>query len=118
MSLTTKQQAVLSELRNIARESSFRMKGKSDNLYLADLESLRRGDIACVFGMGGLTFQVGHRLTMKPGSVLSIFKALERKGLIIRETRAPEYQRALYWWPVGLAAELYAEHIKQQEQQP
>lgn len=42
-------------------------------------------------------------------SVLSIFKALRRKGLVIRELSYPDYQRARYWWPVGLAAELAAE---------
>ncbi|WP_227778695.1 hypothetical protein [Pseudomonas veronii] len=41
--------------------------------------------------------------------MLSIFKALHRKGLVIREESYPNYQRARYWWPIGLAAELAAE---------
>lgn len=107
--LTINQQQVLDELRKIGRENAFKWRDREQHLHNEDLSCLKRGDQACTFGMGGLTYQVGSRLGMKPGAVLSIFKALERKGLAIRETRNPEYQRPLYWWPVGLAAELQAE---------
>lgn len=109
MSLTSKQQAVLAELRNIGRENAYRYQGIAPHLHHSDCEKLARGDQACVFGMGGLTYQVGHRLGVSAPSVLSIFKALRRKGLVIREESYPDYQRARYWWPVGLAAELHAE---------
>ncbi|MNF05206.1 hypothetical protein D3C80_2048840 [compost metagenome] len=41
--------------------------------------------------------------------MLSVFKALQRKGLVLPEESYPEYQRPRYWWPVGLAAELAGE---------
>ncbi|HFZ2546478.1 TPA: hypothetical protein ACIJ26_005400 [Pseudomonas aeruginosa] len=109
MKLTSNQQRVLDELRRVGRDNAFRYRGREAYLHKQDLERLGRGDQACAFGMGGLTYQVGHAVGMKPGAVLSIFKALEGKGLVLRETRNPEYQRPLYWWPAGLAAELLAE---------
>lgn len=109
MKLTENQQRVLDELKRIGRENAFKWRGREPHLHHNDLEQLKRGDQASAFGMGGLTYQVGHSVGMKPGAVLSIFKALERKGLALRENRNPEYQRPLYWWPVGLAAELLAE---------
>ena len=78
-------------------------------MHQEDLRKIAIGDKACVFGMGGLSYQVAHRLGTSAPSVLSIFKALRRKGLVIREESYPNYQRARYWWPVGLAAELAAE---------
>jgi predicted ArsR family transcriptional regulator len=59
--------------------------------------------------MGGLTFQVGHRLGWTASAVLSHFKALEKRGLVIRESTNPDYKRPLYWWPVGLADSLCKE---------
>lgn len=107
--LTINQQRVLGELRKIGRENLFRYKEKSPYLFGQDCKNLAAGDQRCVFGMGGLTFQAGKRLGLSASAVLSIFKALERKGLVLRETRNPTYKRPLYWWPVGLAAELAAE---------
>jgi DNA-binding MarR family transcriptional regulator len=109
MELTENQHRVLNELRKVGRENALRWKDKEPHLHSSDLESLSRGDQACTFGMGGLTWQIGNRVGMKAGSVLATFKALERKGLVLRETKNPQYQRPLYWWPVGLAAELLAE---------
>lgn len=107
--LTEKQQLVLDELRKIGRENAYRYLDKQAYLHQEDLRKIALGDAACVFGMGGLSFQVARRLGVSAPSVLSIFKALRRKGLVIREESYPEYQRARYWWPVGLAAELAAE---------
>jgi DNA-binding MarR family transcriptional regulator len=108
MKLTENQQRVLTQLRDIGRRNVLKYRGDA-HLHNQDLEKLRKGDDVSAFGLGGLTFQVGSQLGMTPGSVLSTFKALERKGLVLRETRNPEYQRPLYWWPMGLAAELHAE---------
>ena len=109
MKLTEKQQLVLDELRKIGRKNAQLHRDSQPYLHQKDCEKLALGDQACVFGMGGLTFQVGHRLGVSAPSVLGIFKALRRKGLVIREESYPDYQRARYWWPVGLAAELHAE---------
>ncbi|VVO40174.1 hypothetical protein PS712_05775 [Pseudomonas fluorescens] len=109
MKLTTKQQSVLDELRKIGRDNAYRYLGVTPHLHKSDCGKLARGDQACVFGLGGLTYQVGHRLGIAASSVLSIFKALQRKGLVIREEAYPDYQRPRYWWPVGLAAELASE---------
>lgn len=109
MKLTEKQQSVLDELRKIGRENVYRYRDAEPYLYQKDCEKLAKGDRACVFGLGGLTCQVGHRLGIAAPSVLSIFKALQRKGLVLREETYPDYQRARYWWPVGLAAELASE---------
>ena len=109
MKLTNNQQRVLDELRRIGRENAFRYRGREAYLHKLDIGRLARGDEVCAFGMGGRTYQVGRAVGMKPGAVLSIFKALEGKGLVLRENRNPEYQRPLYWWPVGLAEELHAE---------
>ncbi|PRW84217.1 MULTISPECIES: hypothetical protein [Pseudomonas] len=107
--LTEKQQLVLDELRKIGRENAYRYLDKQAYLHQEDLRKIALGDAACVFSMGGLSYQVAHRLVTSAPSVLSIFKALRRKGLVIREESYPDYQRARYWWPVGLAAELHAE---------
>ncbi|WP_454838263.1 hypothetical protein [Pseudomonas mohnii] len=109
MKLTEKQQSVLDELRKIGRGNAYLYRDTQPYLHQKDCEKLAKGDQACVFGMGGLTYQVGHRLGVAAPSVLSIFKALHRKGLVIREEAYPDYQRARYWWPVGLAAELAGE---------
>ena len=109
MKLTEKQQSVLDELRKIGRKNAFLYRDSTPHLHQSDCAKLVRGDQACVFGMGGLSYQVAYRLQAKAGAVLSIFKALERKGLVIRESGYPEYQRPRYWWPVGLAAELATE---------
>lgn len=109
MKLTERQQAVLNMLKAVSRENAFRYKDKTPYLYELDVKKLAAGDDKCAFGLGGLTYQVGGRLGMTAGAVLAIFKNLERKGLVLRESTHPEYQRPLYWWPVGLAAELTAE---------
>jgi|GEM_PF-2280841 DNA-binding MarR family transcriptional regulator len=109
MKLTEKQQLVLDELRKIGRKNANLYRDSQPYLHQKDCEKLALGDQACVFGMGGLSYQVGHRLGVSASSVLSIFKALHRKGLVIREESYPDYQRARYWWPIGLAAELVAE---------
>lgn len=111
MKLTERQQLVLGELRKIGRENAYRYQDSQPYLHDQDCKRLSKGDQACTFGLGGLTWQVGGRLTMSAGGVLSIFKALELKGVVVRETRNPSYQRALYWWPVGLAKELASELI-------
>lgn len=118
MKLTDKQQSVLDELRKIGRKNAYLYRDTQPYLHQKDCEKLALGDQACVFGMGGLTFQVGHRLGVSAPSVLSIFKALRRKGLVIREESYPEYQRARYWWPVGLAAELAGELLPAGEVKP
>ena len=118
MKLTEKQQLVLDELRNIGRDNAHPYRDSKPYLHQKDCEKLALGDQACVFGMGGLTFQVGHRLGVSAPSVLSIFKALTRKGLVIREDTRPDYQRARYWWPVGLAAELAGELMTDSEETP
>jgi hypothetical protein len=118
MNLTEKQQSVLEELRKIGRENAYRYLETQPYLHQTDREKLAKGDQACVFGMGGLTYQVGHRLGIAASSVLSIFKALRRKGLVIREEAYPDYHRPRYWWPVGLAAELAAELLPSNEVTP
>lgn len=109
MNLTAKQSAVLEELHKIGRHNAFLYRLKEGCLWDEDRARLEKGDEFCAFGMGGLTFQVAERLCMSTTQVLPIFKALERKGLVLRETRNPSYQRPLYWWPVGLAKELHDE---------
>lgn len=109
MSLTKNQKAVLDELRKVCRKNACLYRETQPHLHQRDLEKLGIGDQACVFSMGGLSYQVGPRLDMTASSVLSIFKALQRKGLIIREESYPDYQRPRYWWPLGLASELAAE---------
>ncbi|MBD9443052.1 hypothetical protein [Pseudomonas sp. PDM04] len=118
MKLTDKQQSVFGELRKIGRENAYHYRGVTPHLHQDDCARLAKGDQACVFGMGGLTYQVGHRLGVAAPSVLSIFKALRQKGLVIREESYPDYQRARYWWPVGLAAELSAELLPASEVTP
>ena len=118
MKLTAKQQAVLEELRKIGRKNAYLYRDTQPYLHEKDCEKLAKGDQACVFGMGGLSYQVGHRLGVNAPSVLSIFKALRRKGLVIREEAYPDYQRPRYWWPVGLAAELASELIPTGEVTP
>lgn len=118
MNLTKKQQSVLDELRKIGRDNAYRYLGVTPHLHRDDCNKLAKGDQACVFGLGGLTYQVGHRLGVSAPSVLSVFKALRRKGLVIREESYPDYQRARYWWPVGLAAELASELLPAGEVTP
>jgi hypothetical protein len=108
MKLTERQQDVLETLRDIGRDNAIRYRSKTPHLYQQDCQRLLKGDEACTWGLGGLTFQVGARLGLSPQAVLSTFKALESRGLVIRETRSPTYQRPLYWWPVGLAKDLAA----------
>ena len=109
MSLTEKQQRILDTLREVSRANVLRYRGITPHLYEQDCKKLARGDQVCAFGLGGLSYQVGGRLNLSAASVLSTFKALERKGLVLRESSYPEYQRPRYWWPVGLAAELASE---------
>ena len=109
MKLTAKQQIVLDELRKIGRDNLYRYRGVTPCLHSNDCARVTAGDQACPFGLGGLTYQIGHRLDIGAGSVLSTLNALQRKGLVIRDESYPHYQRARYWWPVGLAAELAAE---------
>lgn len=109
MKLTEKQQSVLNTLREVSRENVFRYKDKTPYLYECDLKKLAAGDDKCAFGLGGLTFQVGHRLGLEAGVVLSVFRSLERKGLVLREASFPEYHRPRYWWPVGFSAQLLSE---------
>ena len=118
MALTEKQQRVLDELRKIGRENAFRYLETQPYLHKTDCEKITRGDQACAFGLGGLTYQAGHRLGIPASSVLSTFKALQRKGLVLREESYPERQRARYWWPVGLAAELAGELLPAGEVTP
>ncbi|MFG0552127.1 hypothetical protein [Pseudomonas sp. yb_9] len=119
MKLSENQQRVLNELRRVGRQNAFKWREREAHLHKQDLARLMRGDQASAFGMGGLSYQIGGALGMKAGAVLSTFKALEQKGLVVRETEHPEYQRALYWWPVGLAAELLEElSPKASEEQP
>lgn len=106
--LTERQGSVIEALEAICRRNVLRYKESCNHLYQDDLRKLAAGDAACVFGGGGLTFQVGHALGIKASSVLSVFKSLERKGLVIRE-KPRGYLCALYWWPVGLAASMKAE---------
>lgn len=109
MSLTVRQQQVLQELRKIGRDSLFRYKESSPYLFEQDCKKVQKGDAYCAFGLGGLTYQVAARLELPVGAVLSVFKALERKALVLREMSHPEHHRPRYWWPVGLAAELASE---------
>ncbi|MFT2185631.1 hypothetical protein [Pseudomonas kurunegalensis] len=118
MKLTDNQQRVLDALREISRANAVRYREKTPYLYEQDCKKLAAGDQACAFGMGGLSYQVGDRLKLPAGSVLSIFKALERKGLVLRESSYPEYQRPRYWWPVGLAAEMAAQLLPAEQVQP
>lgn len=79
MKLTEKQQSVLDELRKISRKNLYRYRGVIPHLHQGDCEKLAGGDQACVFGLGGLTYQVGYRLGIDAKSVLSTFKALQKK---------------------------------------
>jgi hypothetical protein len=106
---TEKQQSILDELRKISRGNVYSYQRLMPSLHQEHYKQLAKGDQACAFGLGGLTFQVGKRQGISTQSVLSAFKVLERKGLVLRETLHPDYQRPLYWWPVGLAAELTRE---------
>lgn len=106
LKLTKMQQSVLDELRKIGRENLFKYRESSEYLFKTDCERVMKGDEYCVFGLGALTYQISGRLGFSPGSVLGIFWALHRKGLVIREESHPKYHRPRYWWPAGLAAEL------------
>lgn len=107
--LTETQARVLDQLRGLCCRNVVRYRySRHYHLHLDDVARLERGDQAAVFGLGGLTFQVGHQLGMAPAKVLRTFKALKAKVLVISEEKGC-YQRALYWWPVGLAAEIEAQ---------
>ena len=110
MKLTERQEAVLSEMRKIARNNFYSYKETSPYLFEQHRKQVIAGDTSCVFGLGALTFQVGHRLELPAPAVLAVFKALEKKGFVIRETRNMSYKRPLYWWPVGFASQLAAEN--------
>ncbi|WEJ23620.1 hypothetical protein N0B28_10195 [Pseudomonas sp. SD17-1] len=112
MKLTSNQQRVLDALREVSRANVLRYREKTPYLYEQDCKKLAAGDQACAFWLGGLTYQVGARLDLAAASVLSIFKALERKGLVLREASYPDHQRPRYWWPVGLAAEMAAQLLQ------
>ena len=118
MKLTSNQQRVLDALREVSRANVVQYRGKTPYLYEQDLKKLAAGDQACAFGLGGLSYQVGTRLGLPAASVLRTFKTLERKGLALRESSYPEYQRPRYWWPVGLAAEMAAELIPAIQEAP
>lgn len=118
MKLTGKQQRVLDALREVSRTNVLRYRDKTPYLYEQDCKNLARGDQACTFGLGGLSWQVGARLDLSAAAVLSTFKALERKGLVLRETNFPEHHRPRYWWPVGFAAEMSAELLPSAGLQP
>ena len=109
MKLSERQSAVLEELKKVARQNAVRYRGKTEHLFLEDCKKLAQGDEYCTFGMGGLTWQVGDRLGLGAHQVLPVFKALERKGLVRRESTFRDYQRPLYWWPVGMADTLVHE---------
>lgn len=109
MKLTDNQQRVLDALREVSRANVVRYREKTPYLYEKDCKKLAAGDQACAFGLGGLSYQVGSRLNLAAASVLSTFKALERKGLVLREASYPEHHRPRYWWPIGLAAEMAAQ---------
>lgn len=107
--LTENQTKVLEQLRGHCCRNVVRYRySRYYHLHVSDMVRIERGDQAAVHGLGGLTFKVGHQLGMSPAKVLRTFKALQTKGLVISEEKGG-YQRALYWWPVGLAAELVAQ---------
>lgn len=118
MKLTDNQQRVLDTLREVSRANVVRYREKTPYLYEQDCKKLAAGDQACAFGLGGLSYQVGARLNLAAASVLSTFKALERKGLVLREASYPEHQRPRYWWPVGLAAEMAAQLLPAETETP
>lgn len=109
MQLTENQQRVLDGLRKVGRENLPRNKEASSYLYQKDCERVRAGDAACVHNLGALSYHIGADIGLSAGTVLSTLKALEKKGLVIRDPNYPEYHRPRYWWPIGLAAELAAE---------
>lgn len=109
MKLTERQEAVLSKMQEFGRRNLFRYKEHTPYLFGNDCEKVKAGDAYYIFGLGVLSYQIGYALELPAAAVLSTFKALERKGLVMRETSHPTYHRPLYWWPVGLAAELAEE---------
>lgn len=114
--LTETQSKVLESLRAHCRDNVVRYREICPHLYKDDLARIGKGDKASVWGLGCLTWQLGNKHGMAAEKVLRTFKALESRGLVIRENRGTwSYQRPLYWWPVGLAAELAAELVEQGE---
>lgn len=109
--LTDTQTLILETLREHCRASALRWRDSEPHLYKSDLAQIKRGDQASAFGLGCLTWWMGNKLGMTPAKVLRTFKALEARGLVLREKNVT-YQRPLYWWPVGLAAELAVELIE------
>lgn len=112
--LTETQALVLNAMRTQCRANVVRYRESCPHLYQDDLVRIGNGDKGSVWGLGSLTWQVANKLSLTAEKVLRTFKALESRGLVIREERgAWTYQRPLYWWPVGLAAELVSELIPQ-----
>lgn len=106
--LTDTQVLVLNAMRAHCRVNVVRYRESCPHLYQDNLEQIGKGDAASVWGLGCLTWQLGNKHGMAAAKVLRTFKALESRGMVIREHRGT-YQRPLYWWPAGLAAELVAE---------
>ncbi|NNN24388.1 hypothetical protein [Pseudomonas nitroreducens] len=112
--LTETQALVLNALRAHCKANVVRYRESYPHLYQDDLVRISKGDKGSVWGLGCLTWQLGNKHGMAAAKVLRTFKALEARGLVIREDRAVwTYQRPLYWWPVGLAAELVGELLPQ-----
>lgn len=109
MNLTDNQSAVLQALRSIAHKNLYRYATNSPYLFQQECLKIVKGDHWCVFGMGGLSWHVGKIVNLPTPTVLSIFKQLERRGFVIRETVRVGQGRPLYWWPVGYASQLCAE---------
>lgn len=61
MSLTKNQQAVLDEFRKVCRKNACLYRETQPHLHQRDLEKLAIGDQACVFSMGGLSYQAAPR---------------------------------------------------------
>lgn len=110
--LTETQVLVLDALRAHCKANVVRYRESYPHLYQDNLEKIGKGDAASVWGLGCLTWQLGNKHGIAAEKVLRTFKVLETRGLVIREERGT-YQRPLYWWPAGLAAELVSELIPQ-----
>lgn len=110
MNLTLNQADVLKALRDIGRTNFFRYAASSPYLFQEDCKKVAKGDYWCVFGMGGLSYQIAGRIDgLSTGTALSVLKQLERRGFVIRETVRCGQGRPLYWWPVSFADQLCAE---------
>lgn len=100
--ITERQQLVLNELREIGRANLYLYCESAPYLFQQNCKKVAAGDAYCAW-LGGLTFQIARRLGWTTGAVLSAFKALEKRGLVIRESGRPQRNGPLYWWPTGLA---------------